>query len=69
MFCAELPRSQDLEALLVEPVDRELFLSMMEACIKVIHYILTRQHQRYFSMDINAQLRKETESIMLLNNT
>lgn len=67
IFGAELSRSPDLEALLVEPVDRDLFLSMMEGCINAVHNVLTRQYQRYFNMDVNDQLKKETESARLHN--
>ncbi|CAM4599737.1 unnamed protein product [Leuciscus chuanchicus] len=67
MFGAELSRSPDLEALLVEPVDRDLFLSTMEGCINAVQNVLTRQYQRYFNMDVNDQLKKETESACLHN--
>jgi len=45
---------------LVEPVDK-----MMEECINAVRNVLTRQYQRYFNINVNDQLQKETESVYI----
>uniref|UniRef100_A0A8C7YFM4 Uncharacterized protein n=1 Tax=Oryzias sinensis TaxID=183150 RepID=A0A8C7YFM4_9TELE len=61
VFGGEL-QALSVQKLQMEPADRSLFATMMSACLAQIVVALERQYSRYFKLDINEVLRKETES-------
>lgn len=66
-FGSELPKSKGLDIIMKDPIDKGLFLAMRETCLMGVCNVLKRQYSKYFQIDINEQLQRETETAHLHN--
>ena len=55
--------ASDAHILQAPPADEDMFISMMKSCLCSIVDVLERQYNKYFELNIDERLKKESESV------